>query len=103
MSSATYTRRKAQGLCPMCGALRSEPFVYCGRCREDYRIAHRDAYDASLPFADALQLQAYRARLITLIPVMHTPAPALSFWRFDLPGSAILCCGQWHAISSIPL
>jgi hypothetical protein len=52
MAKTTYHRRKAAGLCPMCGGPREEKaFVQCGRCRRrDRKRDDEEVWDNNAPF-----------------------------------------------------
>lgn len=87
MSTRTYYRRKAQGLCPDCQAPASPSHVYCDACI----LAMRRRRFADLP----PPLQEAAVNRVRLLPLLAPKAPA---WT----GPTLACCGKEHAIMRLP-
>jgi len=82
MSSKTYLRRKAAGVCVWCEAKPRPGNVYCDACVE--RINH---YRTQRRYARVPHLR---------LPVLRPPLP-------PTPGVVtIACCGREHPVTQVP-
>ena len=90
MSWTTYHRRKAAGLCALCGLVPPrEGYVVCAPCRfTDARRKQPTLTAESWRVHEALR--------------RHTPPETTPLALRRIPGPAVGHCGGFHAITTLP-
>jgi hypothetical protein len=84
-SQATYRRRKAAGLCPVCGGPRNRALQICCTTCSSQGTAEKRAWYAT-----------HKTRV-------QATARAAQEARWEAPGANLVaCCNTWHPVPTLP-